>query len=81
MLGRHHLMRTGFLSGALWGEAKREEVEHRAQVEEIIDLLELEAHRHRRRGCCPTACRSASSLGGRWPWSPACCCSTSPWRA
>ena len=70
MLGRHHLMRTGFLTGALWwGRAKREEVEHRAQVEEIIELLELEPYRHSRRGCCPTASRSASSSGGRWPWS------------
>jgi branched-chain amino acid transport system ATP-binding protein len=30
MLGRHHLMRTGFLAGALWlGPARREELVHR----------------------------------------------------
>jgi hypothetical protein len=41
MLGRHHLMRTGFVSGMLWwGRAKREEIEHRAAVERVVDLLE-----------------------------------------
>jgi branched-chain amino acid transport system ATP-binding protein len=64
VLGRHHLMRTGFLSGALWwGRAKREEVEHRAQVEEIIDLLELEAHRHRPAGLLPYGLQKRLELG------------------
>ncbi len=64
MLGRHHLMRTGFLSGAVWwGRAKREEVEHRAQVEEIIDLLEMEAHRHRPAGLLPYGLQKRLELG------------------
>src|SRR3546814_1166951 len=30
LLGRHHLMRSGFLAGALWsGKARRESLEHR----------------------------------------------------
>ena len=42
MLGRHRLMRTGYLSGALWlGRARAEEVAHRRQCLEIIDLLGL----------------------------------------
>jgi branched-chain amino acid transport system ATP-binding protein len=46
MLGRHHLMRTGYLAGACWwGPAKREELHHRARCEAIIELLELEAYR------------------------------------
>lgn len=46
MLGRHHLMRTGLLAGALYfGPARREEVAHRGQVERILDFLELEAIR------------------------------------
>lgn len=46
MLGRHHLMHTGFLAGALWfGKAKREELAHRPRCEEIIELLELEPYR------------------------------------
>ncbi|MGI9602499.1 MAG: ABC transporter ATP-binding protein [Acidimicrobiales bacterium] len=42
MLGRHHLMKTGYWSGALWvGRAKREEHEHRARCHELVELLEL----------------------------------------
>jgi branched-chain amino acid transport system ATP-binding protein len=64
MLGRHHLMRTGFLSGAVWwGRAKREEVGHRARVEEIIDLLEMEAHRHRPAGLLPYGLQKRLELG------------------
>ena len=47
MLGRHHLMKTGFLAGAIWwGRAKREEVENRKRVEEIIELIELGPYRY-----------------------------------
>lgn len=46
MLGRHHLMHTGFLAGALWfGKARREEVAQRSRCEEIIELLELQPYR------------------------------------
>ena len=48
MLGRHNLMTTGFAAGALWwGQAKGEEIRHRRRVEEIIELLELEAVRQK----------------------------------
>jgi branched-chain amino acid transport system ATP-binding protein len=64
MLGRHHLMKTGFLSGAVWwGRAKREEVEHRAKVEEVIELLELEAHRHTHAGLLPYGIQKRLELG------------------
>ena len=64
MLGRHHLMNTGFASGALWlGRAKREEVEHRRQVEEIIELLELEAFRHHHVGSLPYGIQKRIELG------------------
>ena len=64
MLGRHHLMRTGFLSGAVWwGRAKREEVEHREAVEEIVELLELEAHRHAHAGLLPYGVQKRLELG------------------
>jgi len=46
LLGRHHLMRTGFLAGAIWwGRARREELHHRRACEDIIELLELEPFR------------------------------------
>ncbi len=64
MLGRHHLMRTGFILGMLWwGRAKREEVEHRARVEEVIDLLELQAHRHTHAGLLPYGIQKRLELG------------------
>jgi branched-chain amino acid transport system ATP-binding protein len=43
MLGRHVHMRSGVLSSFFyWGLAQREEVAHRARVEELIEFLELE---------------------------------------
>jgi branched-chain amino acid transport system ATP-binding protein len=54
LLGRHHVMRTGFLAGALWfGRARREEIEHRAKVEEVVDLLELSPYRREPVGLLP----------------------------
>jgi branched-chain amino acid transport system ATP-binding protein len=64
MLGRHHLMRTGFLSGMFWwGRAKREEVSHRAAVEEIIELLELEPYRRMPAGLLPYGVAKRAELG------------------
>jgi branched-chain amino acid transport system ATP-binding protein len=64
MLGRHHLMRTGFVAGALWwGRARREEVAHRARVEEIVELLELEPHRHTPAGLLPYGVQKRLELG------------------
>jgi branched-chain amino acid transport system ATP-binding protein len=43
MTGRNLKMRTSFLEQAIWiGRAKREELAHRAKVEEIIDFLEIQ---------------------------------------
>ncbi|HRO57711.1 MAG TPA: ABC transporter ATP-binding protein [Burkholderiaceae bacterium] len=43
MVGRHHLMKNNFLSGALYwfGGAQKEELEHRRHIEDIIDFLEI----------------------------------------
>ncbi len=48
MVGRHHLMRSGFARGMLYwlGGAQREEIEHRRAVEEIVDFLEIQHVRH-----------------------------------
>jgi len=46
LAGRHMLFKSGMVTGALfYGKARREEVIHRRAVEEIIDLLEMEAIR------------------------------------
>jgi branched-chain amino acid transport system ATP-binding protein len=64
MLGRHHLMRSGFLSGAVWwGRAKREEIANRATVEKIIDLLELGLHRRKPVGMLPYGIQKRIELG------------------
>ncbi len=46
MTGRLTLMKSGLFQQALWwGAAQREETEHRAKVEKIIDFLEIQAIR------------------------------------
>jgi branched-chain amino acid transport system ATP-binding protein len=46
LVGRHLLMRTGILSGALYvGRARREEMAQRAFIERIIDFFELYRYR------------------------------------
>jgi branched-chain amino acid transport system ATP-binding protein len=43
MAARHLHMKGNMLTGALfWGPAKKQEIEHRQRVEEIIDFLEME---------------------------------------
>jgi branched-chain amino acid transport system ATP-binding protein len=44
MVGRHHLLRNNFITGPLYwlSGARREELEHRRKVEDIIDFLELQ---------------------------------------
>jgi branched-chain amino acid transport system ATP-binding protein len=44
MVGRHHLLKNNFLTGALYWftGARREELAHRREVEEIIDFLEIQ---------------------------------------
>ncbi len=43
MVGRHHLLKNNFLNGSLYwlGGARKEELRHRAEVEDIIDFLEI----------------------------------------
>ena len=46
LLGRHIRMQRSWLAGAIWvGPARREELAHRAAVEDIIDFLEIEQWR------------------------------------
>jgi len=64
MLGRHHLMRAGLVSGALWiGPAQREEVRHRRRVEEVIDFLEMESIRGHPVGALPFGLQKRVQLG------------------
>ncbi len=54
MLGRHHLMEGGFLSGLLFkGRAKNQEITHRRRVEEVMELLDLHIFRGQPVGLLP----------------------------
>jgi len=64
MLGRHHLMDTGIVSGALWwGKAKRSEIEHRAASERVIEFLEIERYRHQLVASLPYGLQKRVELG------------------
>lgn len=54
MLGRHHLMTGGFVSGLVYrGKARREEFLHRRRVEEVMALLDLHYFRGQPVGLLP----------------------------
>ena len=64
LVGRHHLMRTGFLRHLFFTpRARREEVAHRARVEEIIDFLHLARVRHQPVRILPYGVRKRVELG------------------
>jgi branched-chain amino acid transport system ATP-binding protein len=64
MTGRNLRMRAGILAQALRiGPAEREEIEHRRQAEQIIDFLELQAHRKTPSGRLPYGLQKRVDLG------------------
>ncbi len=64
MTGRLTKMKTGMLAQAIWwGKAAREEEEHRAKVEEIIDFLEIQAIRKTPVGRLPYGMQKRVELG------------------
>jgi len=72
MAARHVHMRRGALLGALFcGPARREEIEHRELVEEIIDFLELEPVRKKIVGALPYGVRKRVELGRALAMDPA----------
>lgn len=64
MLGRHIHMRHNLLPAMLWfGPARNQEVRHREFVEEIIDLLQLQAYRHHHVGSLAYGIQKRVELG------------------
>ena len=64
MTGRNLKMRCNFLQQALWrGPARREELEHRRAVEEIIDFLEIQHIRRTPVGRLPYGLQKRVELG------------------
>lgn len=63
MLGRHVRMKSGVLSSFLyWGPTQKEEVAHRARVEELIDFLELQDLRKQLTSALPYGLRKRVEL-------------------
>ena len=64
LLGRNLRMKSGVFSSAIyWGRAQKEETEHRRRAEEIIDFLEIEAHRKSLVGMLPYGIQKRIELG------------------
>jgi len=64
LLGRCVFRRSGLLAQAwFYGKARREEIEHRRKAEEIIDFLDLQAHRDKRIGGLPYGVQKLVELG------------------
>jgi len=64
MTGRNLKMKCNFLQQALyWGPAKREELEHRKKIEEVIDFLEIEHIRKTPVGRLPYGLQKRVELG------------------
>ena len=64
LTGRHIRMSSSFLAGAVWvGKAKREEIEHRRRVEDIIDFLEIEGWRKHPVALLPYGIQKRVELG------------------
>ena len=64
MTGRNLMMKTSILEQAFyWGATEREELAHRARVEEIIDFLEIQAIRKTQVGRLPYGLQKRVELG------------------
>jgi len=64
MTGRNLKMRTNFLQQAIWlGPARREELEHRRKVEQVIDFLEIQHIRKTPVGRLPYGLQKRVELG------------------
>jgi branched-chain amino acid transport system ATP-binding protein len=72
MLGRHHRMSRALLPALVWfGPARRQEIAHRALVEEVIDLLELQVVRHQTVGALSYGYSKRVELGRALCMQPA----------
>jgi branched-chain amino acid transport system ATP-binding protein len=72
MLGRHTRMSLSLVPALAWfGPARRQEIAHRAPVEEAIDLLGLQAVRHRQVGTLAYGVAKRVELGRALCMQPA----------
>jgi len=72
MLGRHIHLKTNIFSNALyWGKTKQEEIEHREYIEDVIDLLEIQAIRKQPVGALAYGLQKRVELGRALALQPA----------
>lgn len=72
MLGRHVFMSRRLLPAMVWfGPARRQEIAHREPVEEVIDLLQIQAVRHQAVGSLPYGVQKRVELGRALCMQPA----------
>jgi branched-chain amino acid transport system ATP-binding protein len=64
MVGRHHLLKNNFVTGAFYWftGARKEELAHRREVEDIIDFLEIQHVRRAMAGTLPYGLRKRVEL-------------------
>lgn len=64
MVGRHHLLKNNFITGSIYWftGARKEELAHRREVEEIIDFLEIQHVRKSVAGTLPYGLRKRVEL-------------------
>ncbi len=71
LTGRHVRMKRSWLAGMVWlGPARREELEHRAHIEDIIDFLEIERWRKHPVALGPYGIQKRVELGRALAMSP-----------
>jgi branched-chain amino acid transport system ATP-binding protein len=71
LVGRHHLMRNGWLRNGLWTPStRRSEATHRARVEEVVDFLDLERYRDARVQMLPYGVQKRVELGRAMAMEP-----------
>jgi branched-chain amino acid transport system ATP-binding protein len=72
MLGRHVHMSRRLLPSLLWlGPARRQEMQHRELVEEVVDFLQLQRHRHQPVGTLSYGVQKRVELGRALCMQPA----------
>jgi branched-chain amino acid transport system ATP-binding protein len=71
LTGRHVRMKRSWLAGMVWlGPARREELEHRERIEDIIDFLEIERWRKHPVALVPYGIQKRVELGRALAMAP-----------
>ena len=75
-----HMKRNMFWQAFYLGPARKEEMENREYVEDIIEFLEIQSIRRTPVGRLPYGLQKRVELGGHWQWNQIYCCWMSQWQ-